>query len=338
MKASVGLNANRFVDLQKVSALITRLMTWISPSKWPTMRSHSYEIIGRMLPLQRSKGSAIPGSVPPTGPQAEGKLLVLLLAEALEAGNGHELERAIKSRRPDAQIFYFDGQFSASWPHWVLLQAWRLREIVHRNRKSERQDDGSLLPFPVRARCQPQEPRPIGEQEFAFSLRTCRWYWTGYSGTFERWSGSILPLSRTSVTASSVTCWANPFMRRAYERRYFCKSTNRFAFRPTGCLHLQYPADWIDRYCSGMSPDRTALTMAWKAPSKSIGAWSTRSRFNRINGARASGSLLRIIESRRHALNALLRLRPWIPTELWDFNDLEDIVVIVSRVRIKKLP
>src|SRR6266850_67643 len=130
MKASVGLNANRFVDLNQVSALTSapRDMDFaqqVTDDAVTLVRDN-----GRMLPLQRSASSAMPGSVPTTGPQAKRKLLVVLLAEALEADNGHELERAIKNRRPDAQIFYFDGRFSAGLIPEILSAANDAQEIV----------------------------------------------------------------------------------------------------------------------------------------------------------------------------------------------------------------
>ena len=130
MKAAVGLDKERFVDLQKVSALTSapRDMDFaqqVTDDAVTLVRDN-----GRMLPLQRSASSAMPGSVPTTGPQAKRKLLVVLLAEALEADNGHELERAIKNRRPDAQIFYFDGRFSAGLIPEILSAANDAQEIV----------------------------------------------------------------------------------------------------------------------------------------------------------------------------------------------------------------
>src|SRR6266850_6735189 len=130
MKASVGLNTNRFVDLHQVSSLTSKPRDLGFAQH---VADHAVTLVrdnGKMLPLQRSKGSAIPRSVPATDPQAEGKLLVLLLAEAFESGNGHELVRAITNRRPDAQIFYFDGRFSTGLVPKVLSAANDAQEIV----------------------------------------------------------------------------------------------------------------------------------------------------------------------------------------------------------------
>jgi beta-N-acetylhexosaminidase len=52
------------------------------------------------------------------------------LAEGLEAGSGHELERAIINRRPGAQIFYFDGRFSTELVPRILSAANDAQEIV----------------------------------------------------------------------------------------------------------------------------------------------------------------------------------------------------------------
>jgi len=42
------------------------------------------------------------------------------MAEAFEAGSGHEFEKAVKARHPDVQVFYFDGRFSAGLAPEVL--------------------------------------------------------------------------------------------------------------------------------------------------------------------------------------------------------------------------
>jgi beta-N-acetylhexosaminidase len=130
MKASVGLNVNRFVDPHHVSSLTSKprdldFAQRVADDAVTLVRDN-----GNMLPLQRAEGSATRGSAPTASPQAERKLLVLLLAEGLEAGSGHELERAIIDRRPGAQIFYFDGRFSTELVPKILSAANDAQEIV----------------------------------------------------------------------------------------------------------------------------------------------------------------------------------------------------------------
>jgi beta-N-acetylhexosaminidase len=130
MKASVGLNANRFVDLHQVSSLTSEprdldFAQHVTDDAVTLVRDN-----GKMLPLQRLGSSAIRGSAPNTGSQATRKLLVLILAEALEAGSGHEMEKAIRNRRPDAQIFYFDGRVSTGLVPEIMSAANDAKEIV----------------------------------------------------------------------------------------------------------------------------------------------------------------------------------------------------------------
>jgi len=130
MKASVGLNANRFVDLHQVSSLTSEprdldFAQHVTDDAVTLVRDN-----GKMLPLQRLGSSAIRGSAPNTGSQATRKLLVLILAEALEAGSGHEMEKAIRNRRPDAQIFYFDGRVSTGLVPEIMSAANDAQEIV----------------------------------------------------------------------------------------------------------------------------------------------------------------------------------------------------------------
>ena len=58
------------------------------------------------------------------------RLVAILLGEALEASNGHEFEEALKYRRPDAQVFYFDGRFSGKTIPEVLEAVNNAEQVV----------------------------------------------------------------------------------------------------------------------------------------------------------------------------------------------------------------
>jgi beta-N-acetylhexosaminidase len=112
MKASVGLDKERFVDLQRVSALTSE------PSDMNFAQQVADEAVtlvrnnGNMLPLNTEADLVEHTSALPTNSKAVRGLVVLLLAEALESSNGHAFETAIRVRRPDAKILYFDGRLS----------------------------------------------------------------------------------------------------------------------------------------------------------------------------------------------------------------------------------
>src|SRR5437899_2753127 len=112
MKAAVGLNESRFVDLEQVSALTSK------PADMEFAQHIADEAVtlvrdnGRMLPLLKPEVSSPGTGTRDTDPKAKYGLVVIFLAEALEGTNGHEFEKALKLRRPDAKIYYFDGRFS----------------------------------------------------------------------------------------------------------------------------------------------------------------------------------------------------------------------------------
>ncbi|HKV64458.1 MAG TPA: glycoside hydrolase family 3 N-terminal domain-containing protein [Candidatus Acidoferrum sp.] len=130
MKASVGLNKNRFVDLKQASSLTSE------PPDMEFAQSVADDAVtlvrddGKMLPLQRFDSRTQDGSAPTPSSQAERRLLVILLAESFETENGHELVSAIKNRRPNAEIFYFDGRFSTGLEPRVLSAANDAKEVV----------------------------------------------------------------------------------------------------------------------------------------------------------------------------------------------------------------
>ena len=105
MKASVGLHRARFVDLERVTALTSdpkdiefaqhtadQAVTLVRDSK-------------KLLPLVRSNVS---GESPKNDSQSH-PIVALLLDEAFTSTDGKEFERALKVRRPDAEVFYFDN-------------------------------------------------------------------------------------------------------------------------------------------------------------------------------------------------------------------------------------
>jgi beta-N-acetylhexosaminidase len=113
MKASVGLHKSRFVDIDQANSASGNTSDMNSAQRVADDAITLVRDNGKMLPIQSSDALATHNSTSTRTPQGERKLVVLVLAEALEASNGHELEKAIKARRPDAQVFYFNGRFSS---------------------------------------------------------------------------------------------------------------------------------------------------------------------------------------------------------------------------------
>jgi len=119
MKASVGLYESRVVDLGQAVAVTSNpadidFAQHVADDAVTLVRDN-----GKMLPLECAECSVARTSAPMI-PQTKHKLVVLLMAEAFEAGSGHEFEKAVKARHPDVQVFYFDGRFSAGLAPEVL--------------------------------------------------------------------------------------------------------------------------------------------------------------------------------------------------------------------------
>src|SRR5258706_459805 len=112
MKAAVGLDKNRLVDLDQVAALTGK----------PEDIAFGQEVADKAVTLVRDNTNLLPlksnissAKVAEAGdPLSEQRMVAVILAEALEEKNGQAFEREIRARRADATIFHFDGRFSAS--------------------------------------------------------------------------------------------------------------------------------------------------------------------------------------------------------------------------------
>jgi beta-N-acetylhexosaminidase len=118
MKAAVGLDKNRFVDLDQVTALTGKpediaFAQEVADKAVTLVRDNS-----KLLPLKSNVSSA---KIVGVGGSVLGqKMVVVMLGEPLEEKNGQEFEREMRARRPDATIFRFDGRFSTSMVTQVL--------------------------------------------------------------------------------------------------------------------------------------------------------------------------------------------------------------------------
>jgi beta-N-acetylhexosaminidase len=111
MKASVGLDKSRFVDLEQVSKLVSKpqdmeFAQHISDEATTLVRNS-----GLPLPLLNSDSGSLPSAgTTGTDPQVKHRLVAVLLGEALTSTDGQEFQKALKSRRPDADILYFQNR------------------------------------------------------------------------------------------------------------------------------------------------------------------------------------------------------------------------------------
>jgi beta-N-acetylhexosaminidase len=130
MKAAVGLNKNRFVDLEHVAELVAK------PEDMQFAQDIADEAItlvrenDHVLPLKRGEAQTARPSGPNGSAAQKPSLIVVLLAEGLESANGREFEKEIMSRRPDAHVFYVDNRTANAGGIQVLEMVKQADEVV----------------------------------------------------------------------------------------------------------------------------------------------------------------------------------------------------------------
>jgi beta-N-acetylhexosaminidase len=130
MKALVGLDKSRFVDLNQVSALTGRpedmeFAQHISDEAITLVRNDS-----ELLPLQKATAPRPGIRTPAADPDTKHRLVVVVLGESLTSTDGQEFEKAIESRRSDAQVLYFHNRAGNAKGYEVLKAAKEAAQIV----------------------------------------------------------------------------------------------------------------------------------------------------------------------------------------------------------------
>jgi len=104
MKEAAGLNKNRFVDLDRVHGMFpdveaNELAQRVSDEAVTLVRSN-----GAVLPLSLAKTANSDSS---TQAPNESKFVVVSFTDSQNSRLGHEFDRQIMSRRPDARVFHY---------------------------------------------------------------------------------------------------------------------------------------------------------------------------------------------------------------------------------------
>jgi len=110
MKASVGLDKSRSVDIDQALPLTSK------PEDMDFGQHISDEAItlvrneGLRLPLLKTGASSPSEKTIGTNWRMKHRLVAVVLGEILTNTDGHELEKALKTRRPDAEVLYFHNR------------------------------------------------------------------------------------------------------------------------------------------------------------------------------------------------------------------------------------
>ena len=130
MKASVGLDRARLVDLDQVVALTGEPQDMDFAQRVADEAVTLVRDNGRLLPLPKSTTVAETEAARGGEPGAKPDLAAVVVGQALESSHGRELEEALRTRCPNAQVFYFDNRSPQSATGEILKAVGAARNVV----------------------------------------------------------------------------------------------------------------------------------------------------------------------------------------------------------------
>jgi beta-N-acetylhexosaminidase len=130
MKASVGLNRSRFVDLEQVSKLVSKpedtdFAQHVADEAVTLVRDN-----GQVLPLQKTEESVLTTERTAVGQPEKHPLVVIILAQALERTPGREFQRVFQAHRPDAAVYFVDKHIASAMSAEVLKAVSEAQKVV----------------------------------------------------------------------------------------------------------------------------------------------------------------------------------------------------------------
>ena len=129
MKASLGLNKARLVDL---SALDSKVGTPSNVALGQQMADDAITLVkhrGAVLPLKKT--GTTPGGLPYQAmAQVRNELLVIIISDDVRLETGRVLERQIKMRVPDANVVYTDSQLAGVMSPEIAHAARDAKKVV----------------------------------------------------------------------------------------------------------------------------------------------------------------------------------------------------------------
>jgi beta-N-acetylhexosaminidase len=129
LKASLGLNKAREVDLSAINTAVGRPDNVAAGQQMADDAVTLVRQTGDVLPLKRI--GTIPGDLPyQTKEEVRNRLLVVVFCDDVRLEAGHTLERQIKARVPDANVIYTDPRFSGALSSSILTAAAGAERVV----------------------------------------------------------------------------------------------------------------------------------------------------------------------------------------------------------------
>jgi beta-N-acetylhexosaminidase len=129
LKASLGLNKAREVDLSAINTAVGRPDNVAAGQQMADDAVTLVRQTGDVLPLKRI--GTIPGGLPyQTKEEVRNHLLVVVFSDDVRLEAGHTLERQIKARAPGANVIYTDARFSGALTSSVLTAVAGAERVV----------------------------------------------------------------------------------------------------------------------------------------------------------------------------------------------------------------
>ena len=133
MKAKVGLDKNRLVDVNRVTELLSKPEDFADFAFAQEVADKAVTLVrdgGKLLPLRKTRALVSAEKTPSHEHVPKQNLIGVVLAEALESTNGDEFEKELLARRPDAHVYYVDRRTANAGGIQVLHSIKEADEVV----------------------------------------------------------------------------------------------------------------------------------------------------------------------------------------------------------------
>src|SRR5215468_8451391 len=130
MKASVGLDRNRLVDLDKVPYLVSKpedmqFAQQVADQAVTLVRDHS-----RLLPLSKLQGPGLESETFRVSVQPTTEVVAIIITDSIHGDWGRSFENALKSRRIDVSVFNVDNTVATAMSPEILQAVKQAQKVV----------------------------------------------------------------------------------------------------------------------------------------------------------------------------------------------------------------
>lgn len=128
MKASVGLNKARLVDIDALPRIIARPESLAAAREVAEAAVTLVRDNGQILPLKRN-GTPAPADAYPKG-EAQERLVAVLFTDDVRTEYGRVFEQELRARVPDARIFFVDPRSATAMSDAIVNAAAQARAVI----------------------------------------------------------------------------------------------------------------------------------------------------------------------------------------------------------------